>query len=434
MARKMKKAIEEAREALETLKEAVALVEGEDSEKAEITEAVEAKESDAEENNAPVAVALEMLDEAPEAQVEETALEDADTSLPEEENAAEEDEVKAEENEVKAEENTEAEATLASQESESTEASESIAPSDESAAEEPEAIEEPEAVEKESADEESSENTEKAEETEEEALPVEDGEEIKEEPFEEKPQMTEEEIRDARYLPRPSVIYDENAHDAEAEEEASEDGDEPEIYSLRFFDEEDSDTNVTVEEDEEEEKEQEPYNPDKPRRVDARFDFVELFVFTLVFVLIVTSFILRHSVVVGGSMENTLLEGERLLISDLFYTPDYGDIIVFQDAETNIKGAIVKRVIGLPGDVIEIRSNGSIYRNDVLLIEEYVFIDGKNYQENELFVVPEGEYFVMGDHRNNSEDSRSFGTIKEESILGRVLLRFYPFDKFGKVE
>lgn len=428
MARKMKKAIEEAREAIETLKEAVALVEGEDSEKAEITEAVEAKESDAEENDAPVAVALEMLDKAPEAQVEETTLEDADTSLPEGENAAEEDEVKAEKN-------TEAESTLASQESESTEASESIAPSDESAAEEPEAIEEPEAVEKESADEESSENTEKAEETEEEALPVEDGEEIKEEPFEEKPQMTEEEIRDARYLPRPSVIYDENAPDSETEKEPSDDGDEPEIYSLQFFDDkEDTDTDVTPEEDEEEEKEQEPYNPDKPRRVDARFDFVELFVFTLVFVLIVTSFIFRHSVVVGGSMENTLLEGERLLISDLFYTPDYGDIIVFQDAETNIKGAIVKRVIGLPGDVIEIRSNGSIYRNDVLLIEEYVFIDGKNYQENELFVVPEGEYFVMGDHRNNSEDSRSFGTIKEESILGRVLLRFYPFDKFGKVE
>ena len=255
--------------------------------------------------------------------------------------------------------------------------------------------------------------------------------EAAEDTHEEMREMTEEEIRDARYLPRESVIYDENASDRDEYEPQY---DEPEVYSLNFFEsEEESEDESLLEEDEPEEKEQEPYNPEKPRKIDARFDFVELFVFTLVFVLVITSFIFRHSVVVGGSMENTLYEGERLLISDLFYTPDYGDIIVFQDASTGIKGAIVKRVIGLPGDVIEIASNGSIYRNGVLLLEEYVFIDGKNHQDNMIFVVPEREYFVMGDHRNNSEDSRSFGTIKEDSILGRVLLRFYPFDRFGKV-
>ena len=249
-----------------------------------------------------------------------------------------------------------------------------------------------------------------------------------------KHEMTEEEMLDARYLPRASVIFDENASDSEIPDAESKD-DEPEIYSLRFFDEEVTEEKITIKKEEEpEEKDQEPYDPKNPRKVDARFDFVELFVFTLVFVLFVTSFIFRHSVVVGASMENTLFEGERLLISDLFYTPDYEDIIVFQDAETGINGAVVKRVIGLPGDVIEVWENGSIYRNGTLLIEGYVFIDGRNDQENSLFVVPEGEYFVMGDHRNNSEDSRSFGTIKEDSILGRVLIRFYPFDRFGKVE
>ena len=244
--------------------------------------------------------------------------------------------------------------------------------------------------------------------------------------------LTEEEILDARYLPDATVIYDENAPDAIPEESKSEEEPE-EIYSLNFFDTEEK-TDELPKKTEPEEKEQEPYNPEKPRKVDARFDFVELFVFTLAIVIFVTSFIFRHSVVVGASMENTLFEGERLLISDLFYEPDYGDIIVFQDPSTNVEGAIVKRVIGLPGDRIEIRKNGSIFRNGKLLIEEYIYIDGKNYQENQVVIVPEGEYFVMGDHRNNSDDSRTFGTIKEESILGRVLLRFYPFDRFGKVQ
>ena len=178
-----------------------------------------------------------------------------------------------------------------------------------------------------------------------------------------------------------------------------------------------------------------PYDPNAPRKIDARFDFIELFIFTLAIVLFVTSFIIRHSIVVGSSMENTLFEGERLLISDLFYSPDYGDIIVFEDYSTNIKGAVVKRVIGLPGDRILITKDGSVYRNGELLIEEYVFIDSPDYQYEFLYVtVPENELFVMGDHRNNSDDSRSFGTIDEDSVLGKVLLRFYPFDRFGRVD
>ncbi|MBQ7333650.1 MAG: signal peptidase I [Clostridia bacterium] len=305
-------------------------------------------------------------------------------------------------------------------------------------------VEETEAVEKvETAEKaeivEKAEAVEKIEASEDNTIPEED---ISEAPEQEAaPEMTEEEHRDARYLPRASVIYDENASDAvhleEAPSEEASENEYEEMYSLNFFENEDASQDANEEADIPQEKEQEPYDPEKPRRVDMRFDFVELFVFTLALVLFITSFIIRHSVVVGGSMENTLYEGERLLISDLFYTPDYGDIIVFQDPETNVKGAVVKRIIGLPGDTIQIKRNGSIYRNGTLLIEEYVFIDEKNYTYQELYVVvPDGELFVMGDHRNNSEDSRSkgFGTIDEDSILGRVLLRFYPFDRFGSVE
>jgi len=251
------------------------------------------------------------------------------------------------------------------------------------------------------------------------------------------PETKEDDSSNAPYLPRESVIYDENASDAQdfKEEEDGAESNESFMYSLNFEeDTEEKQPQETIKKPDEEEQEQEPYNPDKPRRIDTRFDFVELFVFTLALVLFVTSFIIRHSVVVGGSMENTLYEGERLLISDLFYTPDYDDIIVFEDFSTNEKGAIVKRIIGLPGDTIEIK-DGYIYRNGKMLLEKYVLIDDEDYEYEDMpsVTVPEGQLFVLGDHRNKSDDSRRFGTIDEDSVLGRVLLRFYPFSRFGTV-
>lgn len=191
----------------------------------------------------------------------------------------------------------------------------------------------------------------------------------------------------------------------------------------------------------EEETEQEEYNPEKPRKIDSRFDFVELFVFTLALVMIVSSFFFRHSVVTGASMESTLFEGEHIIISNLFYTPKRGDIIVCTDYTTAIKKPIVKRIIALGGDTVKITysgetPHGEVYVNGVLLEEDYVYIDMPNYHYLPIkeFTVPEGELFVMGDHRNESSDSRDpyVGTISEDSVLGRVLLRFYPFDRFGK--
>lgn len=185
----------------------------------------------------------------------------------------------------------------------------------------------------------------------------------------------------------------------------------------------------------EEEPEQEEYNPEKPRKIDSRFDFVELFVFTLALVMIISSFFFRHSVVTGASMESTLFEGEHIIISNLFYTPKRGDIIVCTDYTTAIKKPIVKRIIALGGDTVKITPEGEVRVNGVLLEEDYVTIDIPNYKYRPIEIkVPEGELFVMGDHRNESSDSRDpyVGTISEDSVLGRVLLRFYPFDRFGK--
>ncbi len=176
------------------------------------------------------------------------------------------------------------------------------------------------------------------------------------------------------------------------------------------------------------------YDPEHPRRVDNRFDFAELFVFTFVIVLLLTTFIFRHSVVEGGSMENTLHNGEHLIISDAFYTPKRGDVIVCEDYSTGLRKPIVKRIIALGGDTVEITAD-KVYVNGEELTEDYVNIDSDIYVYTPMScTVPEGEVFVMGDHRNNSSDSRVFGTVREDAILGKVIVRFYPFDKFGKIE
>ena len=175
---------------------------------------------------------------------------------------------------------------------------------------------------------------------------------------------------------------------------------------------------------------------EKPRRAfkaDGIFEFVELFVFTIAVVVFLLSFAFRHSVVDGDSMQNTLQHGEHLIISDLFYRPDYGDIIVFEDRSTGYSDPMIKRVIALEGDTVKINSDGSVYVNGVLLDEDYVYINGYYNQHPIEYTVPEGEVYVMGDHRNMSSDSRVFGAIDEDTILGRVILRFYPFDTFGKV-
>ena len=182
------------------------------------------------------------------------------------------------------------------------------------------------------------------------------------------------------------------------------------------------------------------YNPDKPRGVDTVFDFIELFIISLVCVLIVTSFFFRHSKVVGDSMMNTLYDNEHLIISDAFYTPERGDIVVIEDKSINLSGtdeahyALVKRVIGVAGDHIIVNTQGQVFINGERLTEDYVFIDGTVHSRYVDIIVPEGEIFVLGDHRNNSTDSRYFGTVREDCVIGRVLVRVYPFDRFGAVE
>ena len=185
------------------------------------------------------------------------------------------------------------------------------------------------------------------------------------------------------------------------------------------------------------------YNEKKPRAVDKKFDMLELFIFTLVAIMVLTTFVFKHSVVEGGSMENTLQNGDHLIISDLFYKPKQYDLIVFQDVNLKCRDKvytdpIVKRVIATGGQHVVVEDMWTVYVDGVLVPTEYATVDGPLLTEPEEkyldMTVPEGEVYVMGDHRNASDDSRYFGTVKEEAILGKVIIRIYPFQQFGIVK
>ena len=204
-------------------------------------------------------------------------------------------------------------------------------------------------------------------------------------------------------------------------------------------DEQDGDEEAAADRQNEDEQDGDAHDADKSKpdtvknALNFLFDFVELVVISLAAVLLFTTFIMRHSVVEGSSMEGTLYENEHLMISDLFYTPERGDVVVCEDYSTTLRKPLIKRVIGLAGDRIQIEGE-TVKVNGVTLSEDYVLIDGPMEEYTLDIIIPEGQLFLMGDHRNYSTDSRDFGPVDEDSVIGKVLFRFYPFDKFGTLE
>lgn len=181
------------------------------------------------------------------------------------------------------------------------------------------------------------------------------------------------------------------------------------------------------------------------------FDYFELFIFSACVVLILFSFVTRICRVDGPSMLNTLHDSEMLIVTDLFYTPERGDIVVFHqtgDQPTDLNEPIVKRVIATEGEWIDIEQTygtltvtvyDSNMQNPRVLDEYYANYDNGigYYQYTDYPVqVPEGCVFVMGDNRGNSKDSRdpSIGFVDERRILGKVVFRVLPFNKFGTVD
>ncbi|AVM67847.1 signal peptidase I [Lachnospiraceae bacterium oral taxon 500] len=187
-------------------------------------------------------------------------------------------------------------------------------------------------------------------------------------------------------------------------------------------------------------------------------DLIKVIVIALLITNFLNIFVFTLSQVRQSSMETTLIGGDQLIVEKLSYAfgnPETGDIIVFikdpvdpsigarfvrlyQDMAAKffrreVNTRLVKRVIGLPGDEINIR-DGKVFVNGKELAEDYA--QQPTYPKDSIqypFTVPDGQYFVIGDNRGMSYDSRDFGCIKREQIEGRVWIRFWPLGKLGGV-
>ena len=146
-----------------------------------------------------------------------------------------------------------------------------------------------------------------------------------------------------------------------------------------------------------------------------------------------------RSIVDGRSMEPNFVNGQRLVISRVHYwlgEPERGDIIVFNSPKprSENESALVKRVIGLPGDTIEFIDQ-QLYINGELVEEPYISEPCSRYRcEDEVWHLGPDEYFMMGDNRNVSNDSRAFGPVPQENVVGEVLFRYWPLEQFGIVQ
>jgi signal peptidase I len=156
--------------------------------------------------------------------------------------------------------------------------------------------------------------------------------------------------------------------------------------------------------------------------------------------LLLRMFIVESRYIPSAAMVPTLKINDRLIIDKISYhfnPPKRGDLIVFMPPETinqfiPTRGdAFIKRIIGLPGDRVEVKQNG-VYINNELLNEDYIDPEtmATTYPTQ---TVPPNSYFVLGDNRNNSLDSRFWGFVPRNNIIGKATQRFYPFDRAGSI-
>lgn len=152
----------------------------------------------------------------------------------------------------------------------------------------------------------------------------------------------------------------------------------------------------------------------------------------------IRTFVAEARYIPSGSMLPTLEINDRLIIDKLGYRfkdPQRGDIVVFSPTpalqKENFKDAFIKRVIGLPGDKVQVKL-GVVYVNDQPLQEQYIQ-EQPNYDYGPV-VVPENQYLVLGDNRNNSYDSHYWGFVPRDNIIGQAVIRFYPFKRMGGID
>ena len=176
------------------------------------------------------------------------------------------------------------------------------------------------------------------------------------------------------------------------------------------------------------EKNKEELNEETLKKKKRENQLVVLLIIISVCTILFNTFIAQLAQVSGTSMNPTLENGQYLVVSKISkITQDYerGDIIIF-----NWEGKhLIKRLIGLPGETVQMKDNAIYINNEK--IEDYVNVEIQNYGVlSEPITLKDGEYIFLGDNRNNSIDSRTFGVVNESVIIGRVICRILPPKKF----
>ncbi len=156
----------------------------------------------------------------------------------------------------------------------------------------------------------------------------------------------------------------------------------------------------------------------------------------IVIALLITRFVITHTLIPTGSMIPTIEINDHLIINRVpfyFTDPKRGEIVVFHNDKE-----LIKRVIAIPGDTLDFQ-NGDVYLNGELLDEPYLYEQSSTYDfmmdDIEFpLEIPENMYFMMGDNRNNSEDSRYFGMIHRDAIYAKSWFRIWPLNRLGSVK
>jgi len=167
------------------------------------------------------------------------------------------------------------------------------------------------------------------------------------------------------------------------------------------------------------------------------FEIVKIIIIALVIVVPIRYFLFQPFLVKGQSMEPSFENGDYLIIDEISYrfqTPQRGEVVVFKYPHDPSQ-RYIKRIIGLPGEIIEIKEGQVIINGEVL--DEASYLSGESFTPDFGFTkitLAENEYFVLGDNRLHSSDSRRWGPLPKEDIIGRVFIRAWPFAALAKIE
>jgi len=162
----------------------------------------------------------------------------------------------------------------------------------------------------------------------------------------------------------------------------------------------------------------------------AAGEIIQTLVIAVLLALLIRSFLFQPFFIPSGSMEPTLTVHDRIIVNKIVYRfsePDRGDIVVFKYPRDPSRD-FVKRLIGKPGDKVEIK-NSRVYVNGSEIPEKYLPA-GLKYPNQTFSPVPENQYLMLGDNRENSQDSRYWGTLPRENIIGRAEIIYWPLNRF----